>query len=153
MEIVFYRPEYRRAFIDLNTAWLREYFCVEAEDEKIFSSVDQMVREGAGVFVALQAGRPVAVCMTMPLGGDEWEICKLAADKPVAGRARGKAFCGLAWRMPPRTARKNLPFSPTAPSPPPWGSMPRSAFGKRPSRTGSTRASTYSSNVKSDVFR
>ena len=90
MEIVFYRPEYRRAFIDLNTAWLREYFCVEAEDEKIFSSVDQMVREGAGVFVALQAGRPVAVCMTMPLGGDEWEICKLAADKACRRRGAGE---------------------------------------------------------------
>lgn len=90
MEIVFYRPEYRRAFVDLNTAWLQEYFHVEPEDEKIFSSVDQMVREGAGVFVALEGGLPVAVCMTFPLGGDEWEIGKLAADKNYRGRGAGE---------------------------------------------------------------
>ncbi len=50
-EIRRYRPEYKQPFIDLNTAWLNEFFEVEEHDRQIFNNVENLIiRPGGEIF-------------------------------------------------------------------------------------------------------
>lgn len=89
MEIVPYQPEYKQAFIDLNTAWVEKFFVMEPEDVEILSHVEDHLAQGGMIFFAVEEGQVLATCMTVPTGGNVWEICKLAADDRFQGKGAG----------------------------------------------------------------
>lgn len=91
MEVVEYRKEYKDAFIDLNLAWIEKYFAVEAEDKEVLYHAERFIERGAMIYFAVEDDRVLATCMAMPMGGDTWEICKLAASECARGRGAGSA--------------------------------------------------------------
>lgn len=91
MEIVEYQKKYEKDFIELNTAWVERFFTVEQADRDVLEYVEDLLKAGAMVYFALEEGHVLATCMAMPLGGDVWEICKLAAAGQYTGKGAGSA--------------------------------------------------------------
>lgn len=89
MKLIEYDVKYRRDFVELNTAWLERFFMVEAVDRNMMERVDELVKNGAMVYFALQGDRVIATCMAMPLENNVWEICKLAAIGQYTGTGAG----------------------------------------------------------------
>lgn len=91
MEIVSYREKYKKDFVNLNLVWIQKYFKVEARDVKMLNDVEDFRIKGAEVYFALEQDKAIAVCMVTPVGGQVWEICKLATDEHYMGRGAGTA--------------------------------------------------------------
>ena len=92
MKVVPYRPEFREDFVRLNTQWLTRFYWVEPFDQYAMDHVEELIAQGAMVFFALDDSEQVlATCMAMPLEGDVWEICKLAARGQYTGTGAGSA--------------------------------------------------------------
>ncbi len=92
MKIEEYKPEYKEAFIRLNTEWLTRFYWVEDFDKYAMDNVEKLIEGGAMAYFALdEDGEVLATCMAMPLEGDTWEICKLAAKNQYTGTGAGSA--------------------------------------------------------------
>ncbi len=91
MEIVEYQPQYRQAFVDLNTTWVEKYFVMEEADREQFAHIDEDIERGAMILFAMEDGQVLATCMVLPAEDGVWELCKLACDERYAGRGAGSA--------------------------------------------------------------
>lgn len=91
MNIVSYQEKYKKDFIELNLAWIKKYFRVEAQDIKMLNDVEDFLAKGAAVYCALEQDEVIATCMVMPTDGQVWEICKLATDERHTGKGAGSA--------------------------------------------------------------
>lgn len=99
MKIISYRPEYREAFVQLNTEWLNRFFWVESFDQYAMDYVEELIAQGAMVFFALDDdGDVLATCMAMPLEDTTWEICKLAVKNQYTGTGAGSAVLQAAMQ-------------------------------------------------------
>lgn len=99
MRIVPYQPEYREAFVRLNTEWLTRFYWVEPFDQYAMDHVEELIAQGAMAFFALdENGEVLATCMAMPLEGGTWELCKLAARGQYTGTGAGSAVLRAAMR-------------------------------------------------------
>lgn len=91
MEIISYQGKYKKDFVNLNLVWIQKYFKVEAQDVKMLNDIEDFRAKGAEVYFALEQEKAIATCMVNPVGGQVWEICKLAADEHCTGRGAGSA--------------------------------------------------------------
>lgn len=91
MDIITYQKEYKKDFIELNTAWVEKYFVMEQEDRDILYHVDEFLEKGSMIFFAVEDNHVLATCMAVPFGGNVWEICKLAANEQYQGHGAGSA--------------------------------------------------------------
>lgn len=91
MEIIKYQEKYRNDFVGLNTAWLERFYTVEPFDKDMMDRVDELIKNGAMVYFAIEDEKVLATCMTMPLSNDVWEMCKLAAVGQYTGTGAGSA--------------------------------------------------------------
>lgn len=91
MNVIPYQEKYKSDFIRLNTEWVERYFKMEDADREVLENVDQLLKEGAMIFFAVEHDKILATCMAMPLDSDIWEICKLAAAGQYTGTGAGSA--------------------------------------------------------------
>lgn len=83
MNIIPYREEYKKHFIQFNTDWIEDNFgYLEDEDLDTFHHIDDNLKKGAMIYFAVENGNVLATCMAKPLGDDGlWELCKLGSNK------------------------------------------------------------------------
>lgn len=91
MKIVPYEKKYKKAFIDLNIAWIEAFFAPEAADYEVLDHVEEQLRRGGMIYFALEGEEVLAACMAHPLENGVWEICKLAASGQYTGTGAGSA--------------------------------------------------------------
>lgn len=93
MRIVPFEGKYRQDFIDMNKAWIIEIFHkVEKQDEKEFDQIDDYIKKGGQIFVAVdEKDEAIAVAMIAPREDGDWEIMKLAARGMYTGTGAGTA--------------------------------------------------------------
>lgn len=91
MEIAKYSPQYKNDFIRLNTAWIEKFFKMEKDDYDELNHVDELIATGAMILFCKSNEEVIATGMVMPLGNDEWEICKFATDEQKRGLGAGSA--------------------------------------------------------------
>ena len=90
MELVQFEERFRQAFIDFNTDWIVTNFGkLEPHDLETFEKIDEELRNGAMIFFAIENDIPLACCMSMPMEGDTWEICKLGSNKNMPHKGAG----------------------------------------------------------------
>lgn len=90
MEIVKYEEKYHKYFIEFNTDWIVDNFNVlEKEDIDTFNNLKDNLQNGAMVYFTIEEDVVLATCMTIPMGNDTWEICKLASNKHVEHKGAG----------------------------------------------------------------
>ena len=91
MQVIEYQEKYKKDFVKLNTQWVERYFVMEDADLEVLEHVDDLLKSGAMIYFAVEEDQVLATCMAMPLDGDVWEICKLAASGQYTGTGAGSA--------------------------------------------------------------
>jgi ribosomal protein S18 acetylase RimI-like enzyme/SAM-dependent methyltransferase len=82
-----YDPSYRQHFIDLNTAWLNEFFEVEEHDRQVFNKIEEsIIRPGGEIFFCLEDGAVVGTVAMQKMAEGIYELAKMAIAKPFRGR-------------------------------------------------------------------
>lgn len=109
MELVRFEEKYRRAFIDFNTDWIVTNFGkLEQHDLETFDKIDEELTNGAMIFFAVENDIPLACCMSMPMDGDTWEICKLGSNKELPHKGAGSLVFKAAMEWAQEHGAKRL---------------------------------------------
>ncbi|MBD3257550.1 GNAT family N-acetyltransferase [candidate division GN15 bacterium] len=91
VEIVSYRPAYKRHFRELNEVWLKEHFSVDPHDRKLLTDPHgQIVKKGGEVFFAKLDGGIVGTAALIRHDKSTYELAKMAVDPEARGRQAGK---------------------------------------------------------------
>ncbi len=102
VEILRYSPVLKEQFKRLNYEWLKKYFKVEKEDEKILSDPEkEIIDKGGEVFFARLENEIVGTCAAIKINDDTYELAKMAVTEKAQGRQIGKklalAVIGFAY--------------------------------------------------------
>ena len=108
VEIVEYRPAYRRFFRDLNTEWLNKYFAVEPLDEEVLSNpYGRIIKPGGFIFFARVGRTVVGTAALIRVGQRSYELAKMAVterfQRQGVGRRLAEAALAKARQMKART--------------------------------------------------
>lgn len=99
MKVIPFIEKYRQDFIDINTNWIVSNFgALEEHDIESFKSIDEQMQAGAMIFFAVENDTVLATCMTAPMEGSTWEICKLGANKNVPHKGAGSAVFEMSMK-------------------------------------------------------
>ncbi|HUQ67742.1 MAG TPA: GNAT family N-acetyltransferase [Flavitalea sp.] len=91
IEIVDYKPEYAKAWHDLNLAWISEIYVVEDDDRAVLTDPEtHLLKNGGAIIIALFNGVPVGTCALRRINTDLFEMCKMTVDKSMRGRNIGR---------------------------------------------------------------
>jgi len=90
--IISYQPRYQAAFMDLNRAWIEQYFTMEPEDEACLRDPEgYFIHPGGQVFFVLDQEEAIATAALKPIEGG-FELCKMAVKDGQQGRGVGRAL-------------------------------------------------------------
>ena len=93
LEIVDYRPAYKKYFRALNEAWLTEHFRIEAYDASMLADPNRRIlRRGGCVLFARQDGAVVGTCALLRHPSGHYELAKMAVAPEARGRGIGTAL-------------------------------------------------------------
>ncbi len=97
LEIVDYRPAYKKHFRSLNEEWIRERFEIEKEDISILGNpMRRIVRRGGAVLVALWDGEVAGTCAVIKHPSGHIELAKMAVRRDLRRRGIGSALIAAA---------------------------------------------------------
>lgn len=90
-EVITYNPKYKTDFINLNTAWLEEYFFVEQHDIEVFNSIEEtIIQTGGEIFFCLINNEVAGTVAMQKVNETTFEMAKLAVNKNFQGHSLGK---------------------------------------------------------------
>jgi ribosomal protein S18 acetylase RimI-like enzyme len=90
IEILDYRPTFKKHFKELNYRWLGQRFEVERHDEEILSDpLGKIIKPGGSVLFARLKGRIVGTIALIRHDGGTWEAAKLAVAEEARERYVG----------------------------------------------------------------
>ncbi len=93
LEVVDYRPAYKKHFRSLNEDWIREHFEMEKEDVSILSNpMGRVIRRGGSVLFALWDGEVAGTCAILKHPGGLVELAKMAVRRDLRRRGIGAAL-------------------------------------------------------------
>lgn len=91
VEIIDYRPQFKRYFKSLNVEWLQEYFAVEDEDQRLLSDPHRkIIKTGGFVLFARLAGKIVGTAALVRHDRHTYELTKMAVTRQAQGRQVGR---------------------------------------------------------------
>jgi DNA-binding MarR family transcriptional regulator len=97
VEIVAYRPAYKRFFRDLNYEWLNEHFSVEAVDERILSDPNRQIIKPGGDILFARVGREIVGTVALVrVDRRTFELAKMAVTERFRGRQIGRRLAEAA---------------------------------------------------------
>ena len=91
MEIIKYNFEenLKNEFINMNKAWINRLFKLENEDIRVFSRIDDDIKNGADIFFTKDNNNIIACIMVMPLDKNTCEIVKFAVKEGYQNKGAG----------------------------------------------------------------
>lgn len=93
LQIVDYRPAYKKHFAALNRQWLEKYFTVEQSDARLLADPNgRIVKRGGAILFAVLDGEVVGTAALIRHGEDTWELAKMAVIRTARGRGIGEAL-------------------------------------------------------------
>lgn len=80
MKIIKYNYEtnLKKAFIDMNEAWIIRDYVLEDEDRRVLSSIDDEVKNGSIIYFVIYNNIPISTLMLINLGNNNYELVKFA---------------------------------------------------------------------------
>jgi len=91
VQVVDYRPTYKKHFRRLNEIWLDDQFVLEDSDRRILDDPNgQIVRRGGSVLFALVEQTVAGTCALIQHSDGPWEIAKMAVDPAYRRRGLGE---------------------------------------------------------------
>ncbi|MBU0983094.1 MAG: bifunctional helix-turn-helix transcriptional regulator/GNAT family N-acetyltransferase [candidate division Zixibacteria bacterium] len=97
VEIIDYRPAYRRYFRDLNYEWLNHYFTVEPSDEALLADPNgNVLKKGGCILFSRVDGEIVGTVALIRHSVTTLELAKMAVTERVRGRQVGRKLAQAA---------------------------------------------------------
>ena len=93
MQLTFdtYKPEYAKAFKNLNLNWLETFFVVEPHDDEVLSDPERYILQPGGSIIVVKYNNVVAgVVALMPDKNGVFELTKMAVDPDLRGQKIGQ---------------------------------------------------------------
>jgi N-acetylglutamate synthase-like GNAT family acetyltransferase/DNA-binding MarR family transcriptional regulator len=109
IEIVDYKPQYKRYFKSLNLEWLNEYFAVEEEDKQQLSNpYGKIVKAGGFVLFARLDGKIVGTAALVKHDVRTYELTKMAVVKKARGAQVGRKLAYAVIQRAKKVGAKQL---------------------------------------------
>lgn len=90
VRMVDFRPVHAEMFRTLNLAWIEQFFGVEASDRRLLDDpVGQIIEPGGAILMTEYRGDIVGTCALIRMGGERFELAKMAVDASVRGKGIG----------------------------------------------------------------
>jgi ribosomal protein S18 acetylase RimI-like enzyme len=90
VEILAYQPAYKSYFKTLNEAWIRKYFCLERDDQRLLDDPEgEMLEKGGFVFFARLNDEIVGTCGLTRNADGSFELVKMGVDEKAQGKKIG----------------------------------------------------------------
>ncbi len=91
VQIVDYRPTYKKHFRRLNEIWLDDQFAPEGRDRRLLDDPNgQIIRRGGAVIFALVEQAVAGTCALIKHRNGPWELAKMAVDPSFQHRGLGE---------------------------------------------------------------
>ena len=91
VQILNYKPVHKHNFIDLNLAWLEEYFEVEDHDQKLlFNPDEEIIGKGGHIIMAAYKSDVVGTVALLKVNPTLCELTKMAVTEKFRGRGIGR---------------------------------------------------------------
>ena len=91
VDIVEYKPHLKRHFKSLNYEWLKRWFRIEKQDEKILSNpYGEIIKKGGYVLFALIDGKVIGTTALIRYNKNIFELTKMAVTEKAQGKQAGK---------------------------------------------------------------
>jgi ribosomal protein S18 acetylase RimI-like enzyme/predicted transcriptional regulator len=91
VEIVDYKPRFKRYFKSLNLEWLQEFFAVEDEDKRLLSDpYGKIIKAGGSVLFARLDGKIVGTAALVKHNEHTYELTKMAVTRDARGHQVGR---------------------------------------------------------------
>ncbi|HVW08954.1 MAG TPA: GNAT family N-acetyltransferase [Bryobacteraceae bacterium] len=112
MESLLFRmfePGDETAFRELNEAWIRQYFAIEAKDREVLGDPQlHILDRGGEIVMAVLDGKPVGCCALLAMPDSCFEIGKMAVSEEWRGRGIGRDLLAYAVRRGRERGAKRL---------------------------------------------
>jgi ribosomal protein S18 acetylase RimI-like enzyme len=90
VEVLAYQPTYKSYFKTLNEAWIRKYFRLEEEDQRMLNDPEgEILAKGGFVFFARLDGEIVGTCGLVKNPDNTFELVKMGVDENAQGKKVG----------------------------------------------------------------
>ena len=90
IQVVPYRPEYKKAFRDFNIAWIEKHWEMEPSDYKSLDNpTTNIINTGGYIAIALYNDKPVGACALMKMDRHTFELAKMAVSEEFQGMGTG----------------------------------------------------------------
>jgi ribosomal protein S18 acetylase RimI-like enzyme len=109
VEIIDYKPQFKRYFKSLNLEWLQKYFAVEDEDLRLFSDPHRkIIKDGGFVLFARLEGKIVGTAALLRHDRHTYELTKMAVTRQAQGRQAGRKLALAAIERAKKVGAKRL---------------------------------------------
>ncbi len=90
VRIVSFESRYKEDFKRLNEEWLKKYFTIEPEDERILSTPEEIIKNGGEIFFALYDNEVAGTCAAIKTDRNTYELAKMGVTEKYRGKQIGK---------------------------------------------------------------
>ncbi len=100
VEILDFSPEHKEAFRNLNEEWLKKYFTIEEDDDRLLRHPEEeILARGGTIFFARLEGKIVGTAALLKRDNETFEIAKMAVAPGAQGKQAGRrlAEASIAW--------------------------------------------------------
>jgi DNA-binding MarR family transcriptional regulator/predicted GNAT family N-acyltransferase len=109
IEILDYKPQYRKYFESLNREWLEQYFEIEPSDRAILRDPNgSVIRKGGFVLFAKLDGEIVGTCAMIPVDSGSMKLTKMAVTEAAQGRQVGRRLADEAIKRARSTGAESI---------------------------------------------
>jgi len=109
VEIIDYKPQFKRYFKSLNLEWLKKYFVVEDEDKQLLSDpYGRIIKTGGFVLFARLDGKIVGTTALLRHNRHIYELTKMAVARRAQGRQVGRKLALAAIERAKKAGAKRL---------------------------------------------
>ncbi|NHF59216.1 GNAT family N-acetyltransferase [Flavobacteriaceae bacterium TP-CH-4] len=109
LTIIPYEPKYAQSFKDLNIAWLKKYFYVEAKDTILLEKCEEsIIDQGGFIFFARYKGQIVGCFSLIRINDTTYELGKMAVEPTFQGMKIGQRLLQFALDLAKEKGWKKL---------------------------------------------
>jgi GNAT superfamily N-acetyltransferase len=99
VEIIDYKPEHKRRFIEINEAWITKSFEMEEIDrEELYHPEKNILVPGGAILLAVRDGLIVGTSALVKMDENTFELIKMVVDEKYRGQKIGRLLCSASLK-------------------------------------------------------
>ena len=92
MSLVINCKEYLKDFIELNEAWINQYFAIEDADRLLANRPEKIIEDGGFILTIIENNQVVGVCALFKESEKIYQLARMAVRDGYLGKGYGQAL-------------------------------------------------------------